>query len=168
MSFFSPRYRLLTRPKPVQWSGVRWTAVDDAKLLIGIYDHGLGNWENIRNDPELGLSNKILPTNKSMKPQGSHLQTRVDYLLKLLQEEAKRKVGRSCNYWDRMFSRLIVNFPDNCSMHVMVKGRHLHNAVMYILTIDLYVGLLYPTLLPSFMFEHLPRGPEFPFDLHHH
>ena len=81
----------MTRPKPVQWSGVRWTAVDDAKLLIGIYEHGLGNWENIRSDPELGLSNKILPANKSMKPQNSHLQTRVDYLLKLLQEEAKRK-----------------------------------------------------------------------------
>lgn len=82
----------MTRPKPVQWSGVRWTAVDDAKLLIGIYEHGLGNWDNIRNDPDLGLSNKILPGNKSMKPQSSHLQTRVEYLLKLLQEEAKKKV----------------------------------------------------------------------------
>lgn len=65
--------------------------MDDAKLLIGVYEHGLGNWESIRSDPELGLSNKILPANKSMKPQSSHLQTRVDYLLKLLQEEAKRK-----------------------------------------------------------------------------
>ena len=83
----------MTRPKPVQWSGVRWTAVDDAKLLIGVYEHGLGNWENIRNDPELGLSNKMLPDNKSMKPQSSHLQTRVDYLLRLLQEEAKKKVS---------------------------------------------------------------------------
>lgn len=82
----------MSRPKPVQWSGVRWTAVDDAKLLIGVYEHGLGNWESIRSDPELGLSNKILPANKSMKPQNSHLQTRVEYLLKLLQEEAKKKV----------------------------------------------------------------------------
>lgn len=83
----------MTRPKPVQWSGVRWTAVDDAKLLIGVYEHGLGNWESIRSDPGLGLSSKILPSNKSMKPQSSHLQTRVDYLLKLLQEEAKKKVN---------------------------------------------------------------------------
>ena len=66
--------------------------MDDAKLLIGVYEHGLGNWENIRNDPELGLSGKILPANKSMKPQSSHLQTRVEYLLKLLQEEAHKKV----------------------------------------------------------------------------
>ena len=65
--------------------------MDDAKLLIGVYEHGLGNWESIRSDPELGLSNKILPANKSMKPQSSHRQTRVEYLLKLLQEEAKRK-----------------------------------------------------------------------------
>jgi chromodomain-helicase-DNA-binding protein 1 len=88
----------------VQWSGVRWTAVDDAKLLIGVYEHGLGNWESIRSDPELGLSSKILPANKSMKPQSSHLQTRVEYLLKLLQEEAKRKakariVSFSVNCW---------------------------------------------------------------------
>ena len=32
---------------------------------------------------------QVLPSNKSMKPQGSHLQTRVEYLLKLLQAESK-------------------------------------------------------------------------------
>lgn len=82
------------RPKPVQWSGVRWSAVDDAKLLIGVYDHGLGNWENIRDDTTLGLSNKILHVDKSRKPQSSHLQTRVEYLLKLVQMEAKEKQKR--------------------------------------------------------------------------
>ncbi len=34
---------------------------------------------------------QILPPNKAMKPQASHLQTRVDYLLRLLQEEARLK-----------------------------------------------------------------------------
>ena len=53
------RYRLLTHPKPVGWEGVRWSAVDDAKLLIGVYEHGLGNWENIRDDPTLGFSKKV-------------------------------------------------------------------------------------------------------------
>ena len=53
------RYRMVTRAKPVNWPGVRWTAVDDAKLLIGVYEHGLGNWENIRSDSTLGLSNKV-------------------------------------------------------------------------------------------------------------
>lgn len=85
------RYRLLSRPKGVNWSGVKWSAVDDAKLLIGIYDHGLGNWESIRDNPTLGLSGKILRPDPTLKPQGSHLQTRAEYLLKLLQEEAAEK-----------------------------------------------------------------------------
>ena len=33
--------------------------MDDAKLLIGVYEHGLGNWENIRDDPSLGFSKKV-------------------------------------------------------------------------------------------------------------
>ena len=33
--------------------------MDDAKLLLGVYEHGFGNWENIKNDPNLGLSNKV-------------------------------------------------------------------------------------------------------------
>ena len=33
--------------------------MDDAKLLIGVYEHGLGNWESVRDDPSLGLSKKV-------------------------------------------------------------------------------------------------------------
>lgn len=86
------RYRLLSRPKAVHWDGVRWSAVDDAKLLVGVYEHGLGNWEGVRDDPNLGLSGKILPADSGTKPQGSHLQTRVEYLLKLIQAEAAEKI----------------------------------------------------------------------------
>lgn len=85
------RYRMVTRAKPVTWGGVRWTAVDDAKLLVGVYEHGMGNWELIRGNPSLGLSNKIMRPEKSQKPQASHLQTRVEYLLKLLADEARQK-----------------------------------------------------------------------------
>ena len=53
------RYRMVTRAKPVTWGGVRWTAVDDAKLLVGVYEHGMGNWEIIRGNSSLGLSNKV-------------------------------------------------------------------------------------------------------------
>ena len=38
---------------------MRWTTVDDAKLLLGVYECGFGNWENIKNDPNLGLTNKV-------------------------------------------------------------------------------------------------------------
>ena len=61
---------------------------------MGIYEHGLGNWEAIRDSDPQGLGKKILPVNRSMKPQSSHLQTRAEYLLKLLQDEAKRKLAK--------------------------------------------------------------------------
>ena len=33
--------------------------MDDAKLLIGVYEHGLGNWESVKDDSTLGLSKKV-------------------------------------------------------------------------------------------------------------
>ena len=45
--------------KQVTWSGVKWTSVDDSKLLVGVYQYGLGNWENIKDDPTIGLSKKV-------------------------------------------------------------------------------------------------------------
>lgn len=72
--------------------------MDDAKLLIGIYDHGLGNWESIRDDLNLGLSSKILRSEHSLKPQASHLQTRAEYLLKLLQGEAAEKMRKKVSH----------------------------------------------------------------------
>ena len=32
---------------------------DDSRLLVGIYEHGYGNWELIKTDPELKLSDKV-------------------------------------------------------------------------------------------------------------
>ncbi len=88
------RFRLLYPPKPVQWPKVKWTPVDDAKLLVAIYEYGLGNWEAIRDSDPQGLGKKILPENRALKPQSSHLQTRAEYLLKVLQAEAKRKMAK--------------------------------------------------------------------------
>jgi len=33
-----------------------WTDLEDASLLRGVYKHGAGNWDAIRMDPELQLS----------------------------------------------------------------------------------------------------------------
>jgi chromodomain-helicase-DNA-binding protein 1 len=91
------RYRMVTRAKPVNWPGVRWAAVDDARLLVGVMEHGIGNWDSIRDDPHLNMGNKILSAEKSRKPQASHLLRRVEYLLKLMVIEAKtrsKKVSR--------------------------------------------------------------------------
>ncbi|CAF0823138.1 unnamed protein product [Didymodactylos carnosus] len=81
--------------KPVHWN-CPWSADDDKSLLYGIYEHGYSNWEQIKMDPELSLSSKILLNDKNRKPQSSHLQTRADYLLKLLKKyfdliETKKK-----------------------------------------------------------------------------
>lgn len=103
---------MVTRAKPVNWPGVRWAAVDDARLLVGVMEHGIGNWDSIRDDPDLNMGNKvgtpplythhqylctilqILSAEKSRKPQASHLLTRVEYLLKLIVVEAKTRRKR--------------------------------------------------------------------------
>ncbi len=53
------RYRMVTRTKTVTWAGVRWTAVDDARLLVGVNEYGVGNWDSIRSDSTLGLTKKV-------------------------------------------------------------------------------------------------------------
>ncbi|XP_058011758.1 chromodomain-helicase-DNA-binding protein 2 isoform X1 [Ahaetulla prasina] len=70
---------------------VDWGVEEDSCLLRGIYEHGCGNWELIKSDPELNLTDKILPVETDKKPQGKQLQARVDYLMKLIQRDMKRK-----------------------------------------------------------------------------
>lgn len=65
-----------------------WAAAEDSALLRGIYEHGMGSWEAMKMDPNLGLTAKILPDGEELKPQGKHLQSRADYLLKLLRRRA--------------------------------------------------------------------------------
>ena len=71
--------------KSVHWS-CSWSLEDDKALLRGIYEYGYSNWEQIKMEPELGLSSKILLDDKQLKPQANHLQTRADYLLRLLKQ----------------------------------------------------------------------------------
>merc|ERR1712126_188658 len=63
---------------------------EDSKLLLGIYDHGLGSWEQVKSDKELGLGDKIL-LNASCKPQVKHLDTRAAYLLRMLAKQTTEK-----------------------------------------------------------------------------
>ena len=53
------RYRMVTRAKPVTWPRVRWTPVDDSRLLVGVMKHGIGNWDSIRDDPDLNMDKKV-------------------------------------------------------------------------------------------------------------
>ncbi|TKY46708.1 CHROMATIN REMODELING 5 [Spatholobus suberectus] len=54
------QFRVLTYLKLSNWSkGCGWNQIDDARLLLGVYYHGFGNWENIRLDERLGLTKKL-------------------------------------------------------------------------------------------------------------
>ncbi|KAL4617640.1 chromodomain-helicase-DNA-binding protein 1 [Arapaima gigas] len=77
---------------------IEWGKEDDSNLLIGIYEYGYGSWEMIKMDPDLNLTHKLLPDDPDKKPQAKQLQTRTDYLIKLLskdlaKKEAQRQAG---------------------------------------------------------------------------
>lgn len=109
-------FQFKTKLKQTYWD-CEWSEEDDKALLRGIYEHGYGNWEWIKTDPALKLENKILMVSDSvvdangngesrgpktgaksgatgasntgvkLKPQSKHLRTRIDYLIKVLQNQ---------------------------------------------------------------------------------
>jgi len=76
------KWRLDQTVKKVHWDCF-WNIDDDSSLLKGVYEYGMGSYEAIKMDQNLGLGDRILPDGE-LKPQAKHLQTRVDYLLKVL------------------------------------------------------------------------------------
>uniref|UniRef100_A0A4W6CNI7 Chromodomain helicase DNA binding protein 2 n=1 Tax=Lates calcarifer TaxID=8187 RepID=A0A4W6CNI7_LATCA len=80
------KFKLTCRVKVAHFD-VDWDLQDDVQLLLGIYEHGFGNWDLIKTDPDLKLADKILPDDPSKKPQAKQLQARAEYLLKLLKKE---------------------------------------------------------------------------------
>lgn len=74
---------------------VDWSAEDDSKLLCGIYQYGIGSWEAMKMDPSLNLSEKILANDSNKKPQGKHLQSRSEYLLKIIRKNLELTKGMS-------------------------------------------------------------------------
>nr|XP_015199027.1 PREDICTED: chromodomain-helicase-DNA-binding protein 2 isoform X2 [Lepisosteus oculatus] len=84
------KFQLTCRVKASHFD-VEWGVEEDTQLLLGIYEHGYSNWDLIKTDPDLKLSSKILPDDPEKKPQGKQLQSRADYLLKLLKKELENK-----------------------------------------------------------------------------
>ncbi|KAL6265265.1 hypothetical protein P5V15_002045 [Pogonomyrmex californicus] len=68
-----------------------WTSEDDAKLLRGIYQHGMGSWEAIKTDINLELGDKISPNGN--KVQLKRVNARAEYLLKILKKQIDLKLG---------------------------------------------------------------------------
>ncbi|WLF77799.1 ATP-dependent DNA helicase Hrp3 [Lodderomyces elongisporus] len=66
------KIQLPKQPKAVQSWSCEWTAKDDSMLLAGVYKFGYGSWIQIRDDPVLGLQNKLfLETPASSKVANS-------------------------------------------------------------------------------------------------
>ncbi|XP_028307576.1 chromodomain-helicase-DNA-binding protein 2 isoform X2 [Gouania willdenowi] len=80
------QFKITCRVKVAHFD-VDWDLQDDVQLLLGIYEHGFGNWDLIKTDPDLKLAEKILPDDPVKKPQAKQLQARAEYLLKLLKKE---------------------------------------------------------------------------------
>lgn len=85
-------------PKQVSSWNCEWTPKDDSMLLLGVYKFGYGQWVQIRDDPLLGLQNKLFLEGANLKvpkeekvtrkvPGAVHLGRRVDYLFSLLKGE---------------------------------------------------------------------------------
>jgi chromodomain-helicase-DNA-binding protein 1 len=98
-------FRIASQVKAVANWKCQWAAKEDAMLLIGVDKHGHGSWYAIRDDPELGLADKLFldenkPEKKGAKTEGAskdipgsiHLNRRTDYLISVLREE-QRKPG---------------------------------------------------------------------------
>ncbi|KAI0572138.1 Chromo domain-containing protein 1 [Pyrenophora tritici-repentis] len=95
-------FRVPDAIKPASYS-CPWGAREDGMLCIGIQRHGYGAWVNIRDDPELGLTDKFYleehrvdkkeertkAEEKNAKSPGAvHLVRRANYLLTVLKDKS--------------------------------------------------------------------------------
>ncbi|XP_050681248.1 chromodomain-helicase-DNA-binding protein 1 isoform X2 [Leptidea sinapis] len=86
------KWKLDFRTRPSNFD-VEWGVEEDSKLLAGIYQYGMGSWEAIKMDSSFVIGEKIL-TNEDKKPQAKHLQSRAEYLLKLIKKLLDQKNGK--------------------------------------------------------------------------
>lgn len=54
----SHRFNLTCRVKIAHFDA-DWDLQDDVHLLLGVYEHGFGNWDLIKTDPDLKLADKV-------------------------------------------------------------------------------------------------------------
>lgn len=57
-NIISHSFKLTCRVKVAHFD-VDWDLQDDIQLLLGIYEHGFGNWDLIKTDPDLKLADKV-------------------------------------------------------------------------------------------------------------
>jgi chromodomain-helicase-DNA-binding protein 1 len=121
-------FRIADAIKPASYS-CPWGAREDGMLSVGISRHGYGAWVQIRDDPELGLTDKFFleehrvdkkeertkGEDKNAKSPGAvHLVRRANYLLTVL----KDKTGADPNA-----KRLMENHHRNNKKHHLSAAR---------------------------------------------
>lgn len=88
-----------------------WGIKEDSMLLAGINKHGFGCWQAIKNDPDLGLHDKIfLDEAKNDKesryvPSAVHLVRRGEYLLSVVREHPDLFVVKTDQPTKRKYNR---------------------------------------------------------------
>ena len=85
----SDNFRAAVGAQTVKWD-CKWGQKEDGMLLVGVYFHGFGSWDEIRLDDRLGLDQKI-SLDDGTTPQATHLSRRADQLLKLFRVEEEKK-----------------------------------------------------------------------------
>ncbi|CAN6660014.1 chromo domain-containing protein 1 [Trichomonascus vanleenenianus] len=96
-------YRLDKTVKPVAGWSCEWGVDEDSKLLAGVRKYGYGAWQQIRDDPMLGMQNKMFLEEHRVEkkqardaqevkvapkmPGSVHLGRRIDYLISVLKED---------------------------------------------------------------------------------
>lgn len=69
------KFKFSKTPKPAQSWSCEWNKEDDDKLMVGIYKYGYGSWTQIRDDPFLGLTNKIFLNEPQPTSSTKHLDS---------------------------------------------------------------------------------------------
>ncbi|OAP54532.1 hypothetical protein AYL99_10980 [Fonsecaea erecta] len=99
-----PDFKSFRIPEATKAAGYScpWGAREDGMLCVGIARHGYGAWEKIRDDPDLGLKDKLfleehrvdkkaererLDDKNAKSPGAVHLVRRADYLLSVLKSK---------------------------------------------------------------------------------
>ncbi|KAI4193274.1 MAG: hypothetical protein LQ346_003969 [Caloplaca aetnensis] len=95
-------FRIPEAQKGAETYTCEWGAREDGMLCVGIVRHGYGAWPQIRDDPDLGLGDKIFLEEQRVEkkelrkkggdqttktPQAVHLVRRMHYLLSVLQDK---------------------------------------------------------------------------------
>lgn len=95
-------FRIPEAQKRAETYTCEWGAREDGMLCVGIVRHGYGAWPQIRDDPDLGLGDKIFLEEQRVEkkeqrkkggeqttntPQAVHLVRRMNYLMSVLQDK---------------------------------------------------------------------------------